>query len=1411
MTKQVAVLIAGIFAFLESNYAQPAIQSFYPASGPINTAVTITGTGFSTAPANNTVYFGATKATVTASTATTITAAVPAGATYQPITVSTNNLTAYSTLPFVVTGTSSEVGVPFSSTSFVPKQDITTSYYPHGLALGDFNLDGKPDLVVSKGSSATVSVLTNTSSANSLSFAPRIELAATGTAHEDVATGDLDGDGKLDFVLTNPHGPNSVSVYRNTTNGSVISFAGKIDLPVVNSPYGVAIGDVDGDGKPDIVTVNSGTGANVVSVHRNISTPGNISFDTKIDLPGGVGPFSVKIADLDADAKPEIIVTGQYASSSHLSVLKNTSVVGTISFQTPLQLANLPAPFSVAVGDLNADSKPDIVAAVAGATAIIVKRNTSTPGMLSFSAQQDYFSTGGYPWGVAITDFDGDGKPDVVASNNQGNSVSVLQNTTTTSSISFASRVDYAVGADPSIVTCGDLNGDGRSDIIAANTSETFISILRNIIGANVAPAITSFTPASGVNGTTVTITGENFEGATAVKFGGASASLFTIHSNTIITAVVAQGASGDVSVTTPLGTATRPGFVYTGPLIDAFTPATGNAGTTVTITGTNFTNVTAVNFGGIPAASFTVNSSTNITAVVGNGGSGDVTVTSSLGTATRPGFTFGVPVITGITPAIAPVGATVTITGTNFSPTASANTVFFGGVKAVVTSSSATQLNVIVPAGAGYAPVTVTTNRLTAWSSQRFSTSFSASDPQLKTTSFAVAGNYGTGSYPVAVYTADLNDDGKPELITANSIGNSISILKNISTVGDLSFDNKLDLPVGKDPKRIAIGDLDGDGKPDLAIINFNAGAASTLSIYRNAGTGGSLGFELRTDIPTGNGSLGLGIADLNGDGKPDIVVTSGNSGLFSILLNTTVGTTISFAPKQDFTLLTHPDALVLADFDMDGRTDIVTSNFSNGNISVYKNASTNGFLMLPNRQDYPVGTYASDISAGDLDLDGKLDLIVRNNGQFSYLKNYSAFGYISFGTAQAFTLPVTNVNMGDLNGDGKPDLCAGRTQNGIISIYQNTTAVTGNLSLGTNVDFPTGNFDTFVTTGDLDGDGKPEVAAVNTTLYTVTILRNRVDEPIDAGQPVLTQLSVVSARKGQVVSISGNNFSGANEVKFGGISARSFTVVSPTKIDAIVEDGASGKVTVTTPAGTGSLSGFMFIPEVIAGGSTRICENSTVVLKSTAAANNQWYKDGSSIMGANGVTYQAAATGNYTVRTTSNGITTSSATGINVQVILVPTPTITSTGSVLTSSAANGNQWYFNGTLIPNATAGTYAPAETGSYTVKVTVNGCASAFSEAYNHVMTGIVDVANSQSVKLGPNPVRSEIVLQWNVPNSQTLTIDIRDMYGKPAFIKRNISSGEAINVAALPTGTYFIKMYRANGGLVGTVKMLKVY
>jgi gliding motility-associated-like protein len=164
----------------------------------------------------------------------------------------------------------------------------------------------------------------------------------------------------------------------------------------------------------------------------------------------------------------------------------------------------------------------------------------------------------------------------------------------------------------------------------------------------NPSPSISSFTPTTSGATTSVVITGSGFTGATGVSFGGTAASSFTVNSNTQLTAVVGAGTSGSVTVTTPgtLATsATLSGFTFApAPTISYFNPIRANAGATVTIKGTNLSSTSSVSFGGTAAYSFTVVDNNTVTAVVRNGTTGSVSVTTSGGIASLSGFTYGTP-----------------------------------------------------------------------------------------------------------------------------------------------------------------------------------------------------------------------------------------------------------------------------------------------------------------------------------------------------------------------------------------------------------------------------------------------------------------------------------------------------------------------------------------------------------------------------------------------------------------------------------------------------------------------------------------------------------------------------------------------------------------------------------------------
>jgi hypothetical protein len=617
-------------------------------------------------------------------------------------------------------------------------------------------------------------------------------------------------------------------------------------------------------------------------------------------------------------------------------------------------------------------------------------------------------------------------------------------------------------------------------------------------------------------------------------------------------------------------------------PAITSFTPLDGGPGVTVTLKGANFSGATAVSFGGVTAGSFTVVSDSVITAVVGaSGASGVIMVTSPQGSTYLPGFSFSttIPVVTGVFPYTGPVGSEVTIRGGNFDPLKSNDTVFFGGVRAYIISATANSLVVTVPAGAVYAPISVTTTKGLIAFSNPFITVFT-SGGNVDSNSFGPFANYIIGAYPYTLTAADFDGDGRTDLAAVVVNTNQVAVLRNTSQPGSINFASPVNFGTGAAPFYVATADFNGDGKPDLAITNQNA---NTVSVLQNTSVPGTLSFNPKIDFATNALPLNIATADLDGDGKVDMVTVDGNANVVSVFRNTTLAVdSISFAAKVDIGAGGGPMGIALGDLDGDGRPDMVVCDPASNQFLVFRNTSTPGTISFSAGVTYPAGAYPSSASIADLDGDGRPELIISNsssNNLYVY-RNLSSPGTISL--AAPVTLSAGSgpswISISDVNGDGKPDITIADASSNTASVLQNRST-SGNIAFAPFVLFPVGGGPESIVAGDFDGDGRPDMALANyggSQSTSLSVLHNLMGS---LQYPGIDSFAPTSAQQGDTITIYGYHFTGATAVSFGNTAAISFTVVTDSVIRAVVGNGATGLVAVTTPQAATNRGGFRFI----------------------------------------------------------------------------------------------------------------------------------------------------------------------------------------------------------------------------------------
>jgi VCBS repeat protein/List-Bact-rpt repeat protein len=358
------------------------------------------------------------------------------------------------------------------------------------------------------------------------------------------------------------------------------------------------------------------------------------------------------------------------------------------------------------------------------------------------------------------------------------------------------------------------------------------------------------------------------------------------------------------------------------------------------------------------------------------------------------------------------------------------------------------------------------------------------------QTVSFIARVDYAVGANPASVAVGDFNGDGVPDLAVANYGANTVSVLLGNS---DGTFQAALTFATeGFNPEFVAVGDVNRDGRLDLAVAHSGS-TLGTVAVLLGNGDGT---FQAPRNFSTGQGSLSVAVGDVNGDGQPDLAVANYYSNDVSVLLGNGDG---SFQATQSFaTAGPNPVTVAMSDVNGDGRPDLAVTNSANttsgampGNISVLLG---NGNGTFQPARTIDVGITPAFVAVRDVNGDGRPDLAVANfrsntvsvllgngDGIFQAPRNFDAgTGPLSFA-------------VGDVNGDRVPDLAVANYDFNIQG--PNTVSVllgNGDGTFQPAQAFGAGTNPASVAMGDVNGDGRPDLAVANFNSNNVSVLIN-------------------------------------------------------------------------------------------------------------------------------------------------------------------------------------------------------------------------------------------------------------------------------------------------------------------------------
>ena len=860
---------------------------------------------------------------------------------------------------------------------------------PFAVAVGDFNLDGKPDIVAANQGSNTVSILLGNGMGGFAAAAG--SPVGVGNAPASVAVSDLNLDGKPDVVVVN-RGSDTMTILLGNGSGGFVEAAGS-PIGTGKTPASVAVGDFNLDGRPDIAVANRGSGTMTILLGNGLG-----GFSEAAGSPVGTGssPVSAAVGDFNLDGRVDLVVAN-YAAQSLTVLLGNGSGGFSPAEGPPVGLSA--APLSVAVGDFDLDGRQDL-AVTRWDFKVSVLRGNGSGGFAEAAGSP--LRTGNTPASVAVGDFNRDGKPDLVVANELSDSLTVLLNAS-------------------SIVICP-AEGACREGLCDPATGVCTTAPVPDGAGCDDGNLCTANDACrgGGCAGAPVSCTAIDpcHVAGTCSPAGGCSnpaAVDGTVCSDGNVCTTADQCVNGSCTgAPAPNGTVCDDGSVCT----QADTCLNGRCG-------------------GSPAPDGTTCSDNNA---------------CTRSDACRNGVCVGGDPIVCAAPDVCHLAGTCNpATGACSSPSAAEGTVCDDGNACTLEDrcrsgicGSAVSFTPIAGPTTGARPYALATGDFNLDGKP----DLVVSSPGSSTVTILLGDASGHfteapgspitfGRGPSSVAVADFNKDGRPDLAVATFASNVRILLGN----GLGGFTEAAGSPVqgGGYPGSLATGDFNLDGSPDLAVTNYGS---RSVTILLGDGSGG---FVEAAGSPVGAGDTPrwLVVGDFNLDGTADLAVASLGSSRVTVLLGKGTGG-FAEAGGSPIVLPAPPVSVVAGDFNLDGRPDLALATTTEQVVILLGNGS--GRFAAGAGSPVGVGKSPTAIAVGDFNLDGTPDLAVSN----SFTNDVTILvGDGSGGFSEAAGSPhkagdfPQSILAGDFNLDGVPDLAVVGATGGAVTLLLGSAGV--------------------------------------------------------------------------------------------------------------------------------------------------------------------------------------------------------------------------------------------------------------------------------------------------------------------------------------------------------------------------------